>query len=484
MNLNTLRRALILPLLLSFTFSLPNPSLASQAKPHTPCPTLNATTLILTQKYICAKSSDGLLWRRYSSTISQSSPTTPKVTPQPPSPSTSSTYRSASTPNINSTTSSLNTTTTAPLNTTSAIDTSPAPGRFCLSEDSTSIFKNEYLICKKGLWNRNLGLRVNQSSIPKETYIPVLPKMSELELGRAVLTDWTKWRLNKLNNNTDILFSAEEGYSKDWEDVTREVANYTRNVFDGNGLKLTQTPLFAMGDSEEFRASAFAQFYPTSSCKPPYVASATQEGMYCATAGIGSGGIKIGKPGLPVNNNYRLTKQDIDMLTFFIAHEIGTFYIVQTHYNDIPYTGNKPQIPAWIRQGTAHLIGVLITNDLRNSGKDYITQSGSNLFFGPKPSTICAKDLQDAEGKEKFMPDNCSQSMDFYAVSLLVAKFGGLQSLFKFFALYGASNDWASAFETSFGITREDFYREWWSYLGLPQTSWPEIQAPAPPERY
>ena len=74
--------------------------------------------------------------------------------------------------------------------------------------------------------------------------------------------------------------------------------------------------------------------------------------------------------------------------------------------------------------------------------------------------------------------------MSLYAVSLLVAKFGGLDALFKFLRLYGSNDDWVNDFKEAFGISREDFYKEWWAYQGIQKSDWPDIQLPTAPERY
>ena len=432
----------------------------------------------MSMKFTCIRSKGKLVWNKG---VVITIPSVIPILPAPSQPTPSQLTPSASPtpfkPRPSFSPSPLQTNDPRQLSSTSA-----APGRFCLNEESQSAFGNEYLVCKKGVWTRALGYRIIQTPSPTQSYIPKYGDISEKDLETLILADWAKWKKNKLNNQAQVIVILQDGYSKDWENITREVTTYTKNVLDGNGLKLTQTPFFAFGDTEEFRAKAFAQFYPTSSCTPPYLAN-SEEGVYCATAGIGSGGLRIGKPGFPVANDYKLTKQDLDVLTFFLAHEIGIFYIVQAQYGDISYTGNKFQIPTWIRQGTAQMIGVLVANDLRNSGGHYLDQNGSNIFFGPKPETICSKDLQDAENKEKFMPDNCSQSMSLYAVSLLAAKFGGIQALFKFFALYGQNDDWVNDFKLSFGISREDFYKEWWAYLGIAPSDWPDLQPPAPPER-
>ena len=361
--------------------------------------------------------------------------------------------------------------------------TSPAPGRFCINEDSQSAFGNEYLVCTRGVWARKLGFRISASTAPVSTYTPKYGNVSEKELEKSILANWAEWKKKKIVNTPKMTVVLQDGYSKDWEAVTREVITYTSNVLDGNGLKLVQVPYWVYGETEEFRIKTFNEFAKTASCNPSFMAN-NEEAIYCATADIGSGGLRIAKPGMTVANGYTLTTKDIRLLTYFVAHDTGIFYVVQTQHGDIAYTGNKYQIPAWIREGAAQLVGLLVTNDLRNSGKSYVDLETENKFVGPKPESICSKDLQDAEGKEKIMPDQCSQSMHVYAVSLLVAKFGGLEALFKFFRLYGLSDNWVNDFQESFGISREDFYKEWWAYLGIPQSDWPDLQPPTPPERY
>lgn len=360
---------------------------------------------------------------------------------------------------------------------------SPAPGRFCLDSNSQSAYGNEYLVCKSGVWTRQLGYRIQTSKTPAVSYIPKNSKTTEREIENALLSNWAEWKKKKLKNTPNMKIVVQDGYSKDWEEITRETITYVNNVLDGNGLKIVQTPQWLFGETEEFRVKNFNEYAPTSPCNPPYIPN-QEELIYCATFDMGSGGLRIGRPGFSVLNNYRLTTKDKKLLAFFVAHDMGIFYVVQTQYGDVAYTGKKNQIPAWIREGSAQIIGLLATNDLYNSGKSYIDLDAESLMVGPKPESICSKDLQDAEGREKIMPDSCSSSQHFYAVSLLVAKYGGLEALFKFHRLYGLNDDWVNDFKESFGITREDFYREWWSYLGIPQSAWPDLQPPTPPERY
>ncbi|MCX6451480.1 MAG: hypothetical protein NT174_00110 [Actinobacteria bacterium] len=459
-----MRKALLSLFVFLLCFSLPAPGFATPPKAGSSCTKLGATQNSGGKKFTCVKSGKKLIWNK-------------GVLIPTPQPSVNST--SGATPPK----SSFSPSPLQPNNPNEISSTSPAPGRFCTNENSQSAFGNEYLVCTYGVWGRKLGFRITPTTISVSTYTPKYGNVTEKELEKSILANWAEWKKKKIVNTPKVTVVLQDGYSKDWEVVTREVTTYTSNVLDGNGLKLVQVPYWVYGENEAFRIAAFNEFAKTATCNPPYIAN-SEEAIYCATADIGSGGLRIAKPGVPVANNYRLTEKDTRLLTYFVAHDTAIFYVVQTQYNDVAYTGNKYQIPAWIREGSAQLIGLLATNDLRNSGKSYVDLKGEAAFVGPKPESICSKDLQDAEGKEKIMPDHCSQAMHLYAVSLLVAKFGGLEALFRFHRLYGLNNDWVSDFKEAFGISREDFYREWWAYLGIPKSDWPDLQLPTPPERY
>lgn len=457
---------------------------AATPKSGSSCSKVGVTQTFAGKKFTCIKSGKKLIWNK-------GVPITPvvKVTPKPTS-SPDKTNSDGTNGNLgvdNGTHSNPQASfTPSPLSTNNPRElssTSPAPGRFCVNENSQSAYGNEYLICTKGVWARKLGFRITPTSAPSSTNVANNAKVTEKEIEKIILANWAEWKKNKVSKTSAMTIILQDGYSKDWENVTRETINYISSVLDGNGLKLVQVPYWVFAETEEFRVKEFNDFAKTASCNPPYIAN-SEEAIYCATMDIGSGGLRISKPGVPVANNYRLTQKDIRLLTYFVAHDMGIFYVVQTQYANVAYTGNKFQIPAWIREGSAQLLGLMVANDLRNSGKSYVDLSGEDVFVGPKPESTCSKDLQDAEGKEKIMPDQCSQAQHLYAVSLLVAKHGGLEALFRFHKLYGMNDDWVSSFKECFGISREDFYREWWTYLGIPVSDWPDIQPPTGPERY
>jgi hypothetical protein len=328
---------------------------------------------------------------------------------------------------------------------------------------------------KKLIWNKGVLITKSTPS-PSAT-------LDEGALEQIVLSDWSQWKSKKLNDAPAMSIILQEGYSKDWEDISRTTITHMNNILNGNGLKLVQTPIWVYAETEEFRAKIFSDFAPGSSCKPPYMKD-SEETIYCATADIGSGGLRIGKPGVKMANGYTLNSSDKKLLTYFIAHDMAIFYEVQAQYGDTPYTGLMFQLPSWIREGTAQLLGVLVANDLSNSSKSYLDLISKGGLVGGKPIGVCGKDLQNAEGKDKFWPDNCSYSMNFYAVQLLVAKHGGLDALLNFPKLYGKSNDWVASFKEAFAISREDFYKEWWGYLGVKESQFPKILDATPPERY
>ena len=447
---------------------------------------------IASGKVICTKVGSKLVWKKYTKIITESKVNT-TLAPLISIPLTidpNSDTPIDTNPTQNSTPSSQSTTlpdSDRPVALITSLNstTKPAPGRSCPDPLNRASFNNEVLICSAGVWTRQLGVRLKTTTT---NYSSITSKLIKNEKGieTALLKDWANWRTKKLFDlTTSIDITLQPGYSQDWAEITKDTINYTASVLNANALKLAQKPYWSYVETEEGRVSEYNSFAKTSSCKPPYNAiSSSLITIYCATADIGSGGARIGKPNQSMANGYRLNNQDKKNLTFAVSHDLAIFYVVQAQYGDVAYTGNKSQIPAWIREGSAQLIATLVTNDLKNSSKSYLDIPQKDQWIGPKPDSICSKDLQDAEGKDKIMPDQCSQSMNFYAVSLLAANHGGIQSLFDFFKLYGENADWANDFQQVFKISREDFYQEWWTYLGIPINQWPDMLAPTPAERY
>ncbi len=309
--------------------------------------------------------------------------------------------------------------------------------------------------------------------------VPNLAKYSDALIEKEVAADWAKWRANKLNETPKVIYRVEDGYSSDWVKYSETIINYTMNVLNGNGLKLVPTPWFAFGETEDWRKKIFDEAH----CNAPYMPNMEMI-IYCASVDLGSGGVRIGKPGISMKSDYKLRPRDIQQLTFVDANELGIFYEAQAQYGDIAYNGTLNQIPAWIRAGLAQSVGVMAANDVLNPGGSYGDFQRNSGVIGSKPNGLCDKDLQDYEGKNKMMSSYCTNSQNYFAVQLLIAKHGGFRALFNFPKYLGEEFDWPSDFKQAFGISREDFYREWYTYLGLREDQFPIIRAPTPAEHY
>jgi hypothetical protein len=341
------------------------------------------------------------------------------------------------------------------------------PGAPCPKVNATLNTGNIKLICKKNgknlIWAKIITYGSN----------------SQQAIDQAVADDWAKWRANKINGTPDIKFAVEQGYSDDWVNETKPLITYGMNVLNGNGLKLVPTPFFAFGDSEDFRKTTFDGTH----CNAPYMPNMEMV-IYCASIDLGSGGLRLGRPGISMTDGYKLNEKDKGLLAFVNANELAIFYEAQAQYGDIAYNGLLNQIPAWIRAGLAQNVGVAIAND-------YINSSGSLNDFrmkygviGSRHYGLCDKDLQDYEGKNKQMSSWCTNSQNYFAVQLLIARHGGFRALFNFPKYLGDVFDWPADFKQAFGISREDFYNEWYNYLGLQPNQYPVIRAPTPAEHY
>lgn len=345
-------------------------------------------------------------------------------------------------------------------------------GSACTKSGVTTILSpGVKLVCSKS------GKKLLWAKVPVVKVVAA--SFSSQDIEKAVADSWAVWRTNKLNATPKLLLKSQAGYSSDWQVVTKKAVTYLLNVLNGNGLKMVPTPFFAFGETEEFRAKAFKEY----GCKAPYMKD-MEMAIYCAAADIGSGGLRLGRPGEPMANGYKLTDQDIKLLTYIDLHEVAIFYEAQAQYGNVAYDGTKSQIPSWLREGTAQIVALLGANDLITPGGAYSEFKADGRTVGPKPEGLCDKDLQDYEGMDKHWSSNCTNSQNFYAVELLVAMHGGFDALYNFDILYGKNEDWTADFKKAFGISREEFYKEWYSYLGIPQTQWPTIRAPKPAEHY
>ena len=176
----------------------------------------------------------------------------------------------------------------------------------------------------------------------------------------------------------------------------------------------------------------------------------------------------------------KLTNSQLEKLVYAVSHDIATMYELQAQYGSRKYDGTKNQIPAWIREGLVQIFGGLAFSDYLNNGKPYDANLISSGLFEPFRKSLCEKNLQDFESKDRNWGNSCIYSQNLYATELLVAKHGGFSALFDFVKRFGLTDDWPDSFKLAFGVSREDFYKEWYDYLDIPVSSRPITQPPAP----
>ena len=366
----------------------------------------------------------------------------------------------------------------------SSFAASAKAGGACSKAGITAITSGKVFICSKIgtklIWKVKVaGVKVSPSPAPEK--LAALDHISVPEVVSRVSAYWAKWVLKKSSSDPQVIMESEAGYSHDWEAITGPAVKYLMQILNGNGLKLVPTPYFAFGDSESFRAQA----YKNSQCNAPYMPEVTLA-IYCGKADIGSGSLRIGHGNSPMQltNGYKLNVQEKKLLTWFVEMEMGIFYELQAQYVDVPYNGQKDQIPTWLRTGTSQLVATMAANDLLNPSEFYTNFINDPQILPPRMTSLCGKTLQDYEGLDKNFPDDCTFGQNFYAVELLAANHGGYDALFKFDVLYGQDANWTKDFQEAFGISREDFYKEWYTFIGIPQNKWPALKPAAPAQHY
>ena len=176
-----------------------------------------------------------------------------------------------------------------------------------------------------------------------------------------------------------------------------------------------------------------------------------------------------------------LTPIQIKTVKYLVAHDVATMFELQAQYGDIAYNGSKNQIPAWIREGFVQLFAALAISDSNSQKLNYYDYFTSANLIDKFPTKLCTKTLQNFESKDRNWGGSCASSQNFYATELLVARHGGFEALLKFVTLYGTSDDWTESFKTAFGISREDFYTEWYEYLSIPKSDRPALTPAAIP---
>ncbi len=355
------------------------------------------------------------------------------------------------------------------------------PGSKCTKAGKTEIFGEKKFTCvksgKKLIWNS--GKKVSQPAKNAANEIkPAAPLTDHEIVINSVMKDWEQWKAKSATTYVPLKVLVEDGYESNWKIYIPKASDYLISVFEGNRYPLLQAPVSVFGDSEEF----------ISSTSKPYCSNKIPEnrlGIYCGRIQAGYGQFLLG---LPESEKFAtgkvLTKAQQLQASLYVARDVAIMYELQAQYGNAKYDGAKNQIPAWIRQGFVELFAALALKETSDTALNYSALLNSINTIDPFPSKLCQKTLQDFESKDRNWGNSCSSSQNIYATELLVARHGGLKTLFDFVKLYGQTDDWTSAFKTAFGVSREDFYTEWYDYLKIPANDRPALTSPAPAAHY
>jgi len=345
-------------------------------------------------------------------------------------------------------------------------------GAACTKAGKTSITLGKKYTCikvgKKLQWNKGV---VVQS--PKPSNSPTMQLSGHDLVVSQVAADWSSWRKKSSTNYTPIKLIIQPGYDSAWGGVNK-ATDLLISTFNANGYSLLQEPISVFGDTEEWLAATG---------RPIACGRSVPEqplGIYCGHIQLGYGYFVLNAQQNEKFVGKTLTSAQVNILNYMVAHDVATMFELQAQYGTAIYDGSKNQIPAWIREGFVQLFAALAISDSNLQKKTYFDSFISTNLIEGFPRALCTKTLQDFESKDRNWGGSCMSSQNFYGVELLVARHGGLDALFKFVSLFGVSNDWTSAFNSAFGITREDFYTEWYDYLKIPQGNRPALTPPAP----
>lgn len=345
-------------------------------------------------------------------------------------------------------------------------------GAACTKAGKTSITLGKKYTCikvgKKLQWNKGV---VVQS--PKPSNSPTMQLSGHDLVVSQVAADWSSWRKKSSTNYTPIKLIIQPGYDSAWGGVNK-ASDLLISTFNANGYSLLQEPISVFGDTEEWLAATG---------RPIACGRSVPEqplGIYCGHIQLGYGYFVLNAQQNEKFVGKTLTSAQVNILNYMVAHDVATMFELQAQYGTAIYDGSKNQIPAWIREGFVQLFAALAISDSNLQKKTYFDSFISTNLIEGFPRALCTKTLQDFESKDRNWGGSCMSSQNFYGVELLVARHGGLDALFKFVSLFGVSNDWTAAFNSAFGITREDFYTEWYDYLKIPQGNRPALTPPAP----
>jgi hypothetical protein len=351
-------------------------------------------------------------------------------------------------------------------------------GSPCTKLNKTSIVANKKYTCvkvgKKLQWNKGTII-ISQTPAPISGKTETPAALSEHEkVVNEIGKLWAQWREKSTSSYVPLRMITQPGFDSAWQEA-KKPANILISTFVGNGYKLLPEPISIFGDTEEWLAATG---------RPIACGRSVPEqplGIYCGHIQMGFAYFSLNVAESEKFVGKSLTPSQIQTINYLVAHDVATMFELQAHYGDIPYNGSKNQIPAWIREGFVQLFAALAISDSNSQKLNYYQYLTSANLIERFPTKLCTKTLQNFESKDRNWGGSCASSQNFYGVELLVAKHGGFEALFKFVSSYGTSDNWTESFESAFGISREDFYAEWYEYLGIPKSERPALTPAAIP---
>jgi len=346
-------------------------------------------------------------------------------------------------------------------------------GATCLKVGQTTLLSGKKYTCvkvgKKLQWDKGVLAQSPKSAGSTSAQL----KGHDLVISQ-IESQWKIWRSKKSTTFTPVKLLVQPGYNTAWGEASKH-SDLLISTFNANGYSLLQEPFAVFGDTEEWLSTTGRPI----SCGRSVPEQAL--GIYCGHVQLGYGYFVLNAKQNEKFVGKSLTASQKNILNYMVAHDVAVMYELQAQYGSIIYDGTKNQIPAWIREGFVQLFAALAISDSNLQKKNYFDFLVSAKLIDSFPKTLCAKTLQNFESKDRNWGGSCASSQNFYGVELLAARHGGLDALFKFVSLYGISDDWTSAFESAFGITRKDFYTEWYEYLSIRKSDRPALTPAAIP---
>lgn len=226
-----------------------------------------------------------------------------------------------------------------------------------------------------------------------------------------------------------IEFVFDEGGGHDEGYIVRTITRANETFKESFGTEVTEATVFVFHDIDGLRA-AVASFL-----NEPIEHLNVHEGIQ-GQAWPRAIGIYTGRE---------------DTSEHILSHEL--FHVLQFQLM-YPQGDLRPLAPpAWLAEGGAEYASVVFFHKRFGTPKERLLQSRIGNCRG---ANVSLADLEEAPGRETRDYDYCLG----IAAANMLAERAGDRSLAEFWELRGQGMQWRESFEEAFGLTTEEFYRE------------------------